>query len=134
MELPIYMKCMHTFFFFFASKLADKDGKSQGSPSRRHGSKDVRPAGLTEPIESAYFGLSVNYGARDFYTSSLTMNTSETPSTVSHQCAVHLNAISLNQLSYILFFVFFFRIGKMEGVIREVQTLPQEVNGGKVWS
>ncbi|XP_042418324.1 uncharacterized protein LOC122006773 [Zingiber officinale] len=58
-----------------------KDGKSQGCASRRHGSKDARPAQPAEPIESAYFGSSVNYGARDFYTSSLIMNTSETPST-----------------------------------------------------
>ncbi|KAG6493951.1 hypothetical protein ZIOFF_048957 [Zingiber officinale] len=70
-ELPLYIKCI----------LAEKDGKSQGCASRRQGSKDARPAQPAEPIESAYFGSSVNYGARDFYTSSLIMNTSETPST-----------------------------------------------------
>ncbi|XP_074575798.1 uncharacterized protein LOC141832209 [Curcuma longa] len=61
--------------------VSGKDGQSQGCPSRRHGSKDVKPGQKPiEPIESAYFGSSVNYGARDFYTNSLTMNTSETPS------------------------------------------------------
>ncbi|XP_072996960.1 uncharacterized protein [Typha latifolia] len=48
------------------------DGKSQESPTKKQTTcnKDGKPNFLTESTEAPYFGSSVHYGARDFYSSS----------------------------------------------------------------
>ncbi|WOL08399.1 hypothetical protein Cni_G17152 [Canna indica] len=55
-------------------------GKSQGSPSKRQitQNKDGKPFYPNDSIESPNFGSSVHYGARDFYTSTSSTQTSET--------------------------------------------------------
>ncbi|CAL9118473.1 unnamed protein product, partial [Musa acuminata var. zebrina] len=55
------------------------DHKSQGSPTKGHitQNKEEKRVCPDEFLESSYFGSSVHYGARDFYTSSSSTQTSE---------------------------------------------------------
>ncbi|KAG1365820.1 hypothetical protein COCNU_12G008200 [Cocos nucifera] len=56
------------------------DDKYQGSPSKNHTSnKDGTSACPAESIESPYFGSSVHYGGREFYSSSPSMQSSGAP-------------------------------------------------------
>ncbi|XP_074568429.1 uncharacterized protein LOC141824976 isoform X1 [Curcuma longa] len=56
-----------------SAQTASTDCKSQGSSTK------VKPGYANEHVESPYFGSSINYGARDFYTSSSSPRTSKTP-------------------------------------------------------
>ncbi|XP_064979407.1 uncharacterized protein LOC135620411 [Musa acuminata AAA Group] len=59
---------------------ATSDCKSQGCPTKRQvtKNKDEKSVHPNESVESPCFGSSVHYGGRDFYMSSLSMQTTET--------------------------------------------------------
>ena len=60
------------------------DCKSQGCPTKRQvtKNKDEKSVHPNESVESPCFGSSVHYGGRDFYMSSLSMQTTETSESV----------------------------------------------------
>ncbi|URE47630.1 hypothetical protein MUK42_14040 [Musa troglodytarum] len=94
-----------------STQKATADRKSQGSPTKRHitQNKEEKPVCPDEFLESSYFGSSVHYGARDFYTSSSATQTSE----ISH----HFSNFTSTEL--------------MEETTLAISTLLTEVNGGK---
>ncbi|URE14377.1 hypothetical protein MUK42_11945, partial [Musa troglodytarum] len=62
-----------------SARCTNAAGRSQGSPGKKPitQNKDGKPVYPNESTEAPYFGSSVNYGARDFYTSSSSNQTTE---------------------------------------------------------
>ncbi|URE14375.1 hypothetical protein MUK42_11945, partial [Musa troglodytarum] len=67
-----------------SARCTNAAGRSQGSPGKKPitQNKDGKPVYPNESTEAPYFGSSVNYGARDFYTSSSSNQTTESSTNV----------------------------------------------------
>ncbi|CAL9061698.1 unnamed protein product [Musa banksii] len=75
-----------------SARCTNAAGRSQGSPGKKQitQNKDGKPVYPNESTEAPYFGSSVNYGARDFYTSSSSNQTTESSTNYINNAGEHL--------------------------------------------